>query len=74
MEHILIGLYNKPTNNSRRPPRGAYFFAAIGRFDPASLSTHDDDGVVLLTGPGERGPVDTHSRPPLVFTGESARQ
>ncbi|MFT4466209.1 MAG: hypothetical protein ACMX3H_18720 [Sodalis sp. (in: enterobacteria)] len=25
MEHILTGLYNKPTNNSRRPPRGAYF-------------------------------------------------
>ncbi|MFT4463729.1 MAG: hypothetical protein ACMX3H_01625 [Sodalis sp. (in: enterobacteria)] len=24
MEHILTGLYNKPTNNSRRPPRGAY--------------------------------------------------
>ncbi|MFT4465996.1 MAG: hypothetical protein ACMX3H_17005 [Sodalis sp. (in: enterobacteria)] len=24
MEHILTGPYNKPTNNSRRPPRGAY--------------------------------------------------
>ncbi|MFT4463518.1 MAG: hypothetical protein ACMX3H_00225 [Sodalis sp. (in: enterobacteria)] len=22
MEHILTGPYNKPTNNSRRPPRG----------------------------------------------------
>ncbi|MFT4465233.1 MAG: MFS transporter [Sodalis sp. (in: enterobacteria)] len=26
MEHILTGPYNKPTNNSRRPPRGAYYF------------------------------------------------
>ncbi|MFT4464357.1 MAG: hypothetical protein ACMX3H_05970 [Sodalis sp. (in: enterobacteria)] len=24
MEHILTGPYNKPPNNSRRPPRGAY--------------------------------------------------
>ncbi|MFT4466138.1 MAG: hypothetical protein ACMX3H_18155 [Sodalis sp. (in: enterobacteria)] len=29
MEHILTGLYNKPTNNSRRPPRGAYFLRAM---------------------------------------------
>ncbi|MFT4466106.1 MAG: hypothetical protein ACMX3H_17890 [Sodalis sp. (in: enterobacteria)] len=29
MEHILTGLYNKPTNNSRRPPRGAYCYSAI---------------------------------------------
>ncbi|MFT4466033.1 MAG: DUF4406 domain-containing protein [Sodalis sp. (in: enterobacteria)] len=28
MEHILTGPYNKPTNNSRRPPRGAYFYNA----------------------------------------------
>ncbi|MFT4463866.1 MAG: SRPBCC family protein [Sodalis sp. (in: enterobacteria)] len=26
MEHILTGPYNKSTNNSRRPPRGAYIF------------------------------------------------
>ncbi|MFT4464464.1 MAG: hypothetical protein ACMX3H_06755 [Sodalis sp. (in: enterobacteria)] len=24
MEHILTGPYNKASNNSRRPPRGAY--------------------------------------------------
>ncbi|MFT4464980.1 MAG: hypothetical protein ACMX3H_10155 [Sodalis sp. (in: enterobacteria)] len=30
MEHILTGPYNKPTNNSRRPPRGAY----VGRRFP----------------------------------------
>ncbi|MFT4464426.1 MAG: hypothetical protein ACMX3H_06440 [Sodalis sp. (in: enterobacteria)] len=29
MEHILTGPYNKPTNNSRRPPRGAYCGAFI---------------------------------------------
>ncbi|MFT4464454.1 MAG: hypothetical protein ACMX3H_06660 [Sodalis sp. (in: enterobacteria)] len=29
MEHILTGPYNKPTNNSRRPPRGAYLFAKV---------------------------------------------
>ncbi|MFT4464179.1 MAG: hypothetical protein ACMX3H_04705 [Sodalis sp. (in: enterobacteria)] len=34
MEHILTGLYNKPTNNSRRPPRGAYNDAR----PPASIS------------------------------------
>ncbi|MFT4465689.1 MAG: hypothetical protein ACMX3H_14755 [Sodalis sp. (in: enterobacteria)] len=28
MEHILTGPYNKPTNNSRRPPRGAYLPSA----------------------------------------------
>ncbi|MFT4465876.1 MAG: hypothetical protein ACMX3H_16100 [Sodalis sp. (in: enterobacteria)] len=29
MEHILTGPYNKPTNNSRRPPRGAYKWQAL---------------------------------------------
>ncbi|MFT4465002.1 MAG: hypothetical protein ACMX3H_10325 [Sodalis sp. (in: enterobacteria)] len=29
MEHIFTGLYNKPTNNSRRPPRGAYLGSTI---------------------------------------------
>lgn len=70
-----------PRHTTRKQPYFIYhiarrplFFAAIGRFDSASPADHDGDGVVLLTGPGERGPVDTHSRPPLVFTGESARQ
>ncbi|MFT4465733.1 MAG: helix-turn-helix transcriptional regulator [Sodalis sp. (in: enterobacteria)] len=54
MEHILTGPYNKPTNNSRRPPRGAYigsmaearlckFFSPIQYIDdesPVSLTTH----------------------------------
>ncbi|MFT4466237.1 MAG: hypothetical protein ACMX3H_18915 [Sodalis sp. (in: enterobacteria)] len=29
MEHILTGPYNKPTNNSRRPPRGAYLYSSM---------------------------------------------
>ncbi|MFT4465951.1 MAG: hypothetical protein ACMX3H_16680 [Sodalis sp. (in: enterobacteria)] len=29
MEHILTGPYNKPTNNSRRPPRGAYIYHTV---------------------------------------------
>ncbi|MFT4464568.1 MAG: hypothetical protein ACMX3H_07415 [Sodalis sp. (in: enterobacteria)] len=36
MEHILTGPYNKPTNNSRRPPRGAYTI-------PLSATTISDD-------------------------------
>ncbi|MFT4463769.1 MAG: hypothetical protein ACMX3H_01875 [Sodalis sp. (in: enterobacteria)] len=31
MEHILTGPYNKPTNNSRRPPRGAYEWSMVLR-------------------------------------------
>ncbi|MFT4465766.1 MAG: hypothetical protein ACMX3H_15325 [Sodalis sp. (in: enterobacteria)] len=34
MEHILTGPYNKPTNNSRRPPRGAYGKSAISDNTP----------------------------------------
>ncbi|MFT4466015.1 MAG: hypothetical protein ACMX3H_17175 [Sodalis sp. (in: enterobacteria)] len=32
MEHILTGPYNKPTNNSRRPPRGAYLFTGVSAY------------------------------------------
>ncbi|MFT4464857.1 MAG: hypothetical protein ACMX3H_09360 [Sodalis sp. (in: enterobacteria)] len=42
MEHILTWPYNKPTNNSRRPPRGAYDHADTWRNSgfppPATLS------------------------------------
>ncbi|MFT4466227.1 MAG: phage integrase central domain-containing protein [Sodalis sp. (in: enterobacteria)] len=38
MEHILTGPYNKPTNNSRRPPRGAYHF---GDFAIQKIETKD---------------------------------
>ncbi|MFT4465704.1 MAG: hypothetical protein ACMX3H_14840 [Sodalis sp. (in: enterobacteria)] len=41
MEHILTEPYNKPTNNSRRPPRGAYENNAQG--DPAKHSTENAD-------------------------------
>ncbi|MFT4463851.1 MAG: hypothetical protein ACMX3H_02430 [Sodalis sp. (in: enterobacteria)] len=34
MEHILTGPYNKPTNNSRCPPRGAYLLTAIPALRP----------------------------------------
>ncbi|MFT4465933.1 MAG: hypothetical protein ACMX3H_16535 [Sodalis sp. (in: enterobacteria)] len=38
MEHILTGPYNKPTNNSRRPPRGAYGYRAVNGGKCAILS------------------------------------
>lgn len=55
---------------ARRP----LFFAALGRFHSTAADAQDDRGFVLLTGPGERGPVDPRSRPPLALTDEGARQ
>ncbi|MFT4466144.1 MAG: hypothetical protein ACMX3H_18185 [Sodalis sp. (in: enterobacteria)] len=49
MEHILTGPYNKPTNNSRRPPRGAYCvtaaFAMRGRSRSCRYRTISKAGV-----------------------------
>ncbi|MFT4464390.1 MAG: hypothetical protein ACMX3H_06215 [Sodalis sp. (in: enterobacteria)] len=43
MEHILTGPYNKPTNNSRRPPRGAYY-----RFRPYRSSAGKKPAEVIV--------------------------
>ncbi|MBT9431538.1 SOS response-associated peptidase family protein [Candidatus Sodalis endolongispinus] len=58
------------SRRARRP----LFFTALGRFHSTAADAQDDSGFVLLTGPGERGPVDPRSRPPLALTDEGARQ
>ncbi|MFT4465555.1 MAG: hypothetical protein ACMX3H_13890 [Sodalis sp. (in: enterobacteria)] len=41
MEHILTGPYNKPTNNSRRPPRGAYHLFTLSLIQRNGFSRLD---------------------------------